>query len=586
MLHFRRDAGQIAATLDQSAMAISYLDSFMNIPELEPYKDTDNVRIKRFINLPANSYTTKPDAKIQIITATKKGANSPRASFTIYDEVDLTPKEILSESAYIGDVTRDGHRFGPVFVYLSSRKTNDGPIQELIDESKKPKKKKRIRLHKWNAADYMERCPDEVHKPELDRIRAFLHEESLETIWGEENFGAVQESMKNQYREIQAFEGCKECPAWIACQGFSTKQRCTSDMLRDRNFVADILDAVGDAQVIIAQSLNWKPEVTGIVFKTFSYHKHVKDPRDFYEWVAGVPFDPDQVGPTELKRIEAEGTYAEVARITPTKNHIYLAMCNNGWTIGAGCDWGFSPDPALVMVAGYHKRLGRVAILHIEAALNYANHVWADYIVESVYPVFPFEYIGPDTADPASPTYFTKHKIVALPKKPARIETGVSQIRGLLWNPQQQTVNFAVLDDSQMEDNNKLLIEAMQHWTHKKNALGRYDQRKFEDNKWTHAPDTLRYLLHPFVEAKSIGVSAGQKVPETHLVDGIAMKDPDAIKAMEQKQQLQKQMADHFAQEYGLTNVFVKPPENRVQTMEDIKKSRKVKKSTGVRFKF
>lgn len=483
------------------------------------------------------------------------------------DEVDLTPPEVISEVAYVADPERT-HKFDPVFVYLSSRKTNDGPIQKLQDQAidQKRNANKRIKLHKWSQADFMELCLPVVHKPESGQHHAFIHTESLETVWGKEQFDqGIPESIKPQYKEVVAYEGCKTCPAFLACQGRSAKQRGDSPMLRTRQFVGDILEAVGDPQVIIAQSLNWKPESTAIVFKTFSPHRHIKTPTDYYEWAIGERFNPDGLDPRELDRIEEEGTFAEIARITPTKTQIYNAMRQAGWTIFAGVDWGYNPDPAVIVIAGYHKKWKRLAVLHTANALNHANHVWAQHIGEQIYPHLPFEWVGPDMADPASPTYFAKYKIRSLDTKPPRIETGVSFIRGLLWNPVNQTSNFAVLDDSMdypgkqelgREQGNWMLISAMQRWTHKRMATGDWDMTKFEDNKWTHPIDALRYGLDPVIEEVRIGIAARTGPPEIRIEDRAAKKDPEALKIIEQKNELKTQMNQHFSEKFGIDNVF------------------------------
>jgi hypothetical protein len=599
LLHFRRDGAHIASILDQSMTAIRYLDTYMNIPELVPYRNIDNVRLKQFTHLPPNDYTTKSESSLRVVTATKKGANSPRASLLTLDEVDLTPPEVISEVAFIADPTRDGHRFNPVFVYLSSRKTNDGPIQKLQDQALEPKAvgQKRIKLHKWSHADFMERCKEEIHKPELGPQMAYIHTESLETVWGKDKFLATApDSIRPSYREISAFEGCKTCPAFIACQGRSPKQRGDSQMLRTREFVGDILEAVGDPQVIIAQSLNWKPESSAIVFKSFG-PKHIMLPTDFYEWVIGTPYNPDNLPKDELKALldeghnEGFGTSAQIARITPTKLDIYKAMVASGWTIFAGCDWGYNPDPAVVIVAGYHKKSRRLAVLHTANAINHANHVWAQHIAEQVYPFMPFEYIGPDMADPASPTYFAKYKIRSLDYKPPRIETGVSFLRGLLWNPIIQQASFAVLDDSQdypgkqelgREQGNWMLISAMQRWTHKKLATGGWDMTKFEDNKWTHPIDALRYGLDPMIEEARIGIASHLGPSELNIEVRVAQEDPEAVAIAKQKNEMMTQVREHFASEFGLDNIFKE--QNKLIANPDADK--KPKPQGAIRFKF
>lgn len=584
LLHFRRDGAHIASILDQSTTAIRYLDNYMNIPELVPYRVTDNVRVKQFVNLPANDFTVKSDSILRVVTATKKGANSPRASTITLDEVDLTPREIIAEVAYVADPTRDQHKFDPLFIYLSSRKSNDGPIQDLINEAEDAQKNSDydIKLHRWSSADMMEVCTPEVHKPELGPVEAFINTESLEIVWGKENFDkGIHSSIKAQFKEVSAFEGCKTCSAFIACQGRAPRQRGDSPGLRTRKFVGSVLKAVKDPGIIIAQTLNWRPESTALVFKTFSYFRHVKDQIDFYNWVTNGKFYQD-LPESEVRRIENEGTLAEIGAITPSKEDIYAAMVEAGWTIGAGTDWGFNPDPAFAIVIGWHRKWKRCAVLHMDHALNHANHVWAQYIAETIYPRFPFEYIGPDMADPASPTYFAKYRIRSLDTKPSRIETGVSFIRGLLWSPVNQRSDFCILDDSQGDNQNRALVEAMLHWTHLKTATGGYNMEKFTDDKWTHPLDALRYVMAPFVEEMQISMASGQKPNEAFILESAALGNKEAIALIKEKQDFKHQIKTEMLNQHGidLTQFFEGPAK------EDPAKKNPNARGGAIKFKF
>ena len=414
MIHFRRDGLHLAATLDQADAVISYIDNFLRHPFLEQFSQTDNKKEKELLNLPPNSYTTRSHAKLKVGTASIKGVNSQRASLLTFDEVDLTPMKILQEAAYIADpaiVYRpDGttEKLRAVFVYLSSRKTNNGPIQSLIDEAEGGEgAHKKPTLHKWSVADLMERCPPEQHKPEKP-VTAWINEDTLETIWGQEAYEANRLRIQaSNWLERKAFAGCQGCPAWLACQGRSVKQRGKSFMLRNIEFVGDVLSTVKEPGMIIAQALNWKPETKGLVFRTFETTKHVKAHKDFYKWVTfGKRFDPYKVGDLELDRIEFEGTMTERMAITPSKENIYQAMTENGWSMISGVDWGYEPDPAVCVVGGYHKKYKKCAILHVQTAQRMANHVFARYACENIYSRFPVEFVNPDHADTSSFTYF------------------------------------------------------------------------------------------------------------------------------------------------------------------------------------
>lgn len=615
MIHFRRDGAHIAATLNQSSQAVNYLNDFMNNPLLAGYQTSNNTRKRHYNGLPPNDFTARTNAALQVVTASKKGANAPRASFLTFDEVDLTPPEILSEAAYIGDpaevvspVTGKKIYYDAISIYLSSRKTNNGPIQELIDEAVVTDSGQEIvgsvnlkpKLHMWSSVDWMQRCPPEIHKPAQGTFPVYVDTESLKTVWSKEEFEEfVPSSNKEKYKEYQAFEGCRNCPAWIPCFGRSVKQRGTSPALRSRSFTASILKSVKDPAAIIAQSLNWKPETTGIVFKSFVRYKHLKPPMDFYEFVTnGIRFDPDGVGDDELARIYAEGTPKEIKRITPSKEDTYDAMQEHGWTIIGGLDWGYDPDPAVGEIVGWHKKWKKCVILHIEAETGYANHVWADYFAANIHERFPCDFVAPDQADPSSITYFAKHRIPSLGKKdkPAKIITGVSFLRGLLWDPSKNEANFAIFDDSETEDKNYMLVQAMEHWTHAKDALGRYIMDKFADDDNTHAIDPIRYALHPFTTARGFTRATDQKterLSNRELANNVANGDLNSKKILEEKSKIENTMKEYFRTEHGLENVFKdkdKKPPKQIRTQEELaqeekkEKNKKGKQSGGIKF--
>jgi len=498
-----------------------------------------------------------------------------------FDEVDLTPPEILSEAAMIADPSTiyrpNGEvvKFNTMFIYLSSRKTNEGPLQELIDEAESPSKTQMtVRLHKWSSVDWMEKCPEEVYNPDNPE-KCFVNTETLETIWSKEKFeDKIPISLRNSYKEYDAFENCQKCPALMSCLGRSCKQRSESFMLRSRDWVGGMLASTKSASAILAQILNWKPETAGIVFNTFSPVKHVKAPYDFYEWCIGEKYNPKNLTDDEYqRRVDLDCTYQELKDITPTKEEIYTALKESGYMIIAGVDWGFSPDPATVLVGAYHKKRKRFAVLHCDSGHNYSNDAWAEYCSKNVFNRFPVQFVAPDQADNASNTYFARNKIRSLgPKdKPARIATGVSQIRGLLFNPNTQDINFCVLDDSQEEDQNKQVIYEMQHWTHAKDAIGRWRSDKFDEHNNNHFLDAMRYVLHPFLKNVQISIS----ISDSTGYESIQQKQAQELE--QQKLDMQKQLNSYFQEEHGLKNAL------KTQTPQGEKDNNT---SGGIKFSF
>jgi hypothetical protein len=486
MLHFRRDCCQLAATRTQSQACIKYLDKFLMIPEVENYADINNKEEKILNNLPNNSFTDKKDCKIVVMVATLKGTNSARASFLISDECELIDPDIMSEAANVADPTMR-ESFEPISVYLSSRKFAGGPLQELIDQCEDPTKKEGAFLHKWSVADFMQKCPTIKHQPEKPRIAALLHRDTLEVIWGET---ATEIENKSTYIEILAYHGCRTCGAFIACQARSVKQIGTSPSLRTANFVAGRLRDVKDTKKIISQILNWKPESSGLVFPMFAPSLHVKESKAAYRWITrGVDFNPMNLTEEAYNKCLNSDDPSDLKLVTPSKRDLYKILKQHNWKINWGIDWGYT-DPAALVIIAYNRRESRAFVLHSELKTGYSNQNWAEYCATNYGTAFAPDLVCPDMADAAAPTYFAKHYLPTRDTKPSRIETGVSQIRSLLWNVSTQEVNFCILDDRLSAD----MVEEFQKWTHERTQTG-YNFDKYDKDSWNHTCFTRGSVL-------------------------------------------------------------------------------------------
>lgn len=568
MIHFRRSCLQLAATLDQSISCLNYLDKFLSIEDLKPFSEIDNARSKRLQNMPSNTVTSKPDAEIRVAVATKKGTNSQRCSFLVCDEVDLTPQEILDEVVFVVDPVVY-NQFEPIVVWLSSRKTNAGPIQRLIDDATDPTKE--VRLHKWSVADWMKKCPPETHKPELPRKMAMINLDNLQVVWDETHQKSISEQFRTNWKEVNAYSGCETCAAFLVCQTRAVRQTSNSKMLRTIKFVGGVLKKVKDTNVIISQYLNLKPETTGIVFKTFSREKHVKDAVRLYDWIVGRPFNPYSLTAEEYVTALHSKKYSDRQQITPTKDDIYLALESRGWDVSFGVDWGYSPSPATCVVTAFHRKSQRACVFHVEVANGYDNRAWAEYVSTNIWPRFKGNFIAPDMADPASPAYFGKYKIPTINTKPHQIETGVSQLRGLLWNVATQSTQFAILDDGQSEGGLKQLAQAFEQWTHRRTALG-FHFEKFEDDDHTHVLDALRYALAPYVKEISISLSARQ--PTTGLIDQYRAAAIQALPADKRAAAIEAlarhELEKFFKETHGLENIF--DNEKKMRDLEAVRR--------------
>lgn len=553
MIHFRRSGTHLAATLDQSQSATKYLSKFIGIPGIAEYIVTSNTRNIVLVNLPPNRYTSLNNCELRIAVATTKGVNSQRGSFNTKDELDLLSFAVISEASYIANPTQDEHKFDPIEILLSSRKSTDGPIQNLIDEAEGKNPPSDLKLHKWSMVDWLKKCEPETHKPEFGTFPAWINMENLAVTWDADKYESISSAEKALNIEVLAYEGCKTCPIFMVCQGRSVNQTSKTEMLRSISFTSSVLRSVKDPESIIAQAMNLKSDGSSKVFKMFKRRMHFLPYNQMYKFITN--YDP----------------------INDIKNtdEIYQALISNGWVINYGVDWGFSPASATCLVGAFHRKSQKACVIYVESAREFANQDWAKYIVENIWRRFPGDLVCPDMADVASPTYFGKFKIPCRNKKPMKIETGVSQLRGLLFDASTQRTRFAILDDGEYGQN-QLLYEAFEKWTHLKTAMG-FNFNKFEDNDYCDFLDPCRYLLDPFITETKISFSTKQGLPEIHDIPmAAALGNIEAQKYIEDKQKFETQFRDLLINEHGITaDVFKKP---------ELKKEKSP--TGGIKFKF
>jgi hypothetical protein len=400
-----------------------------------------------------------------------------------FDELDLIEERILSESAMIGDPDRSGKP--PIFIYLSSRKSASGPIQKKIDQSFDPKNG--ISLHKWNLTDMMRKCPESVHRPDLPKQPLYIEREALD-IKTQEQIDALPPEKREGYDKYEAYAGCVECPAFLACKAKSPGQYSQeSSILRDIPFVRTVLRETGDPEQIKAQVLNLKPESSGVIYNRFSRNLHYKPLNEVYKFAFGVY--PDK------------GKWV-------TRGAFVAELKQNGWRITCGVDFGYS-DPATAVVIAYSRSQDKVIIIDCDTATGYANPDWLAHIKNTLYPKYEFDLLCPDTADKSSPGVASKLGMPSRNKKPLRVETGVSWIRDHLWNVSRQETRFMIIEDK----NNEGFAQSMEQWQYKRTIMG-FQYGHFEDDTWpTHFQDAHRYGIDPYVMVGAASYSISSEVP-------------------------------------------------------------------------
>lgn len=551
LVHFRLDVVHMSAIRQQSRAGLAYFKQYCRIDLIRPYFASERADECELVGMPENSFTSRTEAKLLTVSATLEGTNSSRPNFTVYDEVDLTPQHILSEAAMM-QTPSIPNKHEPISVYLSSRKTNDGPLQKLID--KYDAGDVGTRLHKYSMIDWMEKCPPAIHGK--FGVNSWVNKDTLKVYWD----SLPPEENELSFIPRTVYEGCRTCRAFVGCQGRAPNQKSSSNYLKSRTFVGNVIAQTGDPGKIIAQILNWKPESAGNVFSTFSRSAHCKTPLQVWEWISGKSWG----GP--------EGLY-------PSKKEVYDLCKHFGYDTTWGIDWGFR-DPAVIVVIMHHAKTERTLLLHTRSATGYANHQWAQSCLENEGVVYKPDLICPDMADAASPTYFKKFP--TRNKKPNLIATGVSQIRGLLFHPATQASNFAIAMYDEAAEN---AAQNFMKWRHKATLTGEIDINAFMDDDNCHILDSTRYALDPYVKKNKTVFSAGQKKEESFQE---TLNKPSQTNSEDEAvARYRKIMEAHYSEGLSKKISFEQPPSYASYSLnEHTEKKEEKPKKTNFSFRF
>jgi len=264
LLHFQLDIGHAAATEDQAAVGLGYIDSFLNAVEplmLEAGWEniTQNKRLFKF------KTPQKKRPFIKIVICTPKGMNSLHANALFLDELDLADGAALKEGKYI--VSYSKGIYG-VKVYLSTRKYAFGNMAQAIEQAPSMNYK----ILNWNIIDVTERCPETRHLPNGPKQDIYVGKNLPLLRMSPEEHVMLPEIEKLKWDLVKdAHEGCIKCPILPVCKMrlASKPPEATGGFYKPiTTVIQSFLE--NDPDSAEAQLMCWKPGSTGLVYPRFS----------------------------------------------------------------------------------------------------------------------------------------------------------------------------------------------------------------------------------------------------------------------------------------------------------------------------
>ena len=130
------------STLDQADRVYRYFTSFHKHPLLETLYLKPPIKTKTFYN---------NDSRLEVITGTVKGLNSPHPQKARIDEVELMDWDVLQEGM---SMTKSSDNIMGQLTFLSTRKYDNGTFQRLLSEAKESGTK----IYAWCIWEVLEKC--------------------------------------------------------------------------------------------------------------------------------------------------------------------------------------------------------------------------------------------------------------------------------------------------------------------------------------------------------------------------------------------------------------------------------------------
>jgi len=343
--HLRRDVGHMAANKEQSKIVQGYLKKYLSGPVLRDFmtsKNESEISVTWYergdLKLTPKEYK---DAKAQglkvgdfvekryetkVVVATLGGANGLHCSMMVLDELDLTSEEIISEAMMIPAPGKENQEH-PMVLMTSSRKFSIGPVQKAIDEAHKTG----LLIRHWNIIDVTSACPPERHLPQLPKLKVYYSNNLLETI-PEEEFNALPEDRRDDYKEDEAYEGClKNCRMFAMCRGrLATEQKSATPLLRDVEFTQQTFMKMTDTEKAQAQLMCWKPSREGLVYPRLFRDVHLIDAPTIAHIMTGENY-PSTFGKAALLKFLEEQDVTYYSGIDHGFSHCFAGVLAFRW---------------------------------------------------------------------------------------------------------------------------------------------------------------------------------------------------------------------------------------------------------------
>lgn len=407
MLHDQRDVCHVGAILSQAKRCYDYQVKFMLSDKIRPLIDPGHLhkddRILQKLNMEKSMFQLKSEqVTLEVLPCTLKACNGPHVPLVVVDEIDTVSGEGLKAFKEISGMLDSKNGKEAIRVGISTRKSRYGLMNQQIENAEAEGRT----VWRWTAFEFTERCTDD--RSGTKKADYYVIQDDLEVITPEQ-WELKDPKKQKEYTKYEMYEKCGNCPIAAICLGDAKKQKSKSPMLKPLNELIQKVRSEG-ADWALAQLMNLKPSVEGIVYKEFEEKIHTQDWNGMWEKLTGTEF------PGECT------------------HDIFVKKCHQmGLNCYGGIDWGWS-NPSTVVYFFVDKR-DNIFIVRADGMTYISQPEWIHYIKMRYHSMYRCQMYWPDIADPGSVAEMRKAGLPTASEVDKNINTGIQIIKKFLRTP-------------------------------------------------------------------------------------------------------------------------------------------------------
>jgi hypothetical protein len=444
------------------------------------------LEVKTTNNELSNSFKT-------IDNITHHNCNGPHVPLVVVDEIDTVSGEGVKAFKEISGMLDSKGNKKALRVGISTRKSRYGLMNRQIENAEAEGRT----VRRWTALEFSERCPDS--RSGTQEVDLYVNQEKMEVLTKTE-FDKKDRNKQKEYTQHKGLEGCVTCPIFSICLTDAKKQTSTSPMLKPLDEMIQKVRAEGPDWAL-AQLMNLKPSVEGIIFREFEEKIHCRTWNQMWLTLTGKEY------PGEC-------------------NHdMFVKKCHElNIPCYAGIDWGFSAPNTVVFF--FVDKRENIYVVRCDGMTYISQPTWIHHIKSKYHHMYRCQLYVPDAADQGAIQEMKKAGLpVANQPDKGQINTGIQVIKKWLKVPGslESKIFFA-------KETAQHIIQEFQLYHYKLDAAGLVTDDP--DTEFDHWIDALRYPMTILFGKSQMILGTGLDYDQQQSVmnsDGFYQRTPSAV---------------------------------------------------------